>query len=140
MRDTTSVSVDNFMSEYCLMCVHTNRVRANASARDAPSECFRLSLARDFDLQRQEVWKCRSITLSLARIPFQIATLVPRTLHTTVYWLQTYEYTPQCALASLPLPIPPLCLATEALGSQITGLVQPTIVAEYQEGRYTLTV
>jgi hypothetical protein len=129
MRDTTSVSVDNLMSEYCLMCVHTNRVRANASARDAPSDCFRLSLAQDFDLQRQEVWKCRSITLNLARIPFQIATLGPRTLHTTVYWLQTYEYTPQCALASLHLPIPPLVPSHRS-----TGLVQPTIVAEYQEG------
>jgi len=49
------------------MCVHTNRVRdrvsASASARDAPSDCFRLSLARNFDLQRQEMWKRRSMTL-----------------------------------------------------------------------------
>jgi len=37
------------------MCVHTNRARASASASalDAPIDCFRLSLARDFDLQRQ---------------------------------------------------------------------------------------
>ena len=113
----TPVSIDTFMSECCLMCVHTNRARASASARDSPSDCFRLSSARDFDLQRQEVWKRRSTTLSPARIPFKIATSGPRTLHTTVYCFQTYEYTLQCALASLHLPVAPLCRATEGLGS-----------------------
>jgi hypothetical protein len=73
------------------MCVHTNLAGGSASARDALSDCFRLALTRDFDLQRQEVWKCRSMTLSLAHIPFKIATLGPRTLHSTVYWLHTND-------------------------------------------------